>query len=495
MSIEIILADPNKAMRHSLRALLAREPDLAVVAEAADAKTTLNLVRQLTPHLVIIDGALLDLRGLDLIRQIISESPGLKIIALSTFSDRRLALNILKAGASAYLLKDALFDELPRAVRLVLAHKICLSQSISDIVLPDYVGVLRESEAQFRTVFERAPFGTALLDQTGRLLQTNAAFQEMLGYGRDELQNMSFFTLAHPEDVAQCRRRFHELIRGKPGLFSMEQRYYRQDGRLVWGRLTVTLMPAGEDRPGTALAITQDISARKETEREIRAYQKQLRAMASELSLIEARERRTLATDLHDHVGQILALTQIKLGEVRQSVSGAAAAPLEEARRLLEQTIKATRLLTFELSPPVLYDLGLEAAVEWFGENLQEQSNLQVTVEREGEPLPLGSETQVLLFKIVRELMLNAAKHSGAPHLRVGISRPDGHLRIDVEDDGVGFDHRELAGAVSKPRSFGLFSVRERLQRLQGRLEVDSAPGRGTRVSILAPLGSPLSDG
>ena len=86
MSIEIILADPNKAMRHSLRALLEREPDLAVVAEAADAKTTINLVRQLTPQLVIIDGALLDLRGLDLIRQIISESPDLKIIALATFS-------------------------------------------------------------------------------------------------------------------------------------------------------------------------------------------------------------------------------------------------------------------------------------------------------------------------------------------------------------------------------------------------------------------------
>jgi PAS domain S-box-containing protein len=444
--------------------------------------------------MVIIDGSLLDLQGLDLIRQIITESPGLKVITLSIFSDRRLALNILKAGASSYLLKDFLFDELPQAIQTVLAHKIYLGQGVSDIVLSDYVGVLRESEAQFRTVFKQAPFGIALLDQGGRLLETNAAFQEMLDYTRDELQNMSFFNFAHPEDVAACRRLFHELVRGKQGLIEMEERYFRKDGRPVWGRLTMTMMPAGEEKPKVALAITEDISGRKEIEAEIKAYQKQLRAMAAELSLIEERERRTLATDLHDHVGQILALAQIKLGEVRQALAGPPAATLDEARQLLEQTIKSTRLLTFELSPPVLYDLGLEAAVEWFGETLQEQSNLQVTVEKEGEPLPFQSDTQVLLFKIVRELMLNAAKHAGAPHLRVDIRRQDGRLRIDVEDDGVGFDRRQLDGPAGKPLSFGLFSVRERLKRIQGRLEVDSVPGRGTRVSILAPLGPLLGD-
>jgi PAS domain S-box-containing protein len=263
MSIEIILADPNKAMRRRLRALLEREPDLAVVAETAGAKTTLNLVRQLSPQILIIDGALLDLQGGDLLRRLISESPGLKVITLASFSDRRLALNLFQAGASAYLLKDSLFDELPRAIRLALANRICLGQGVSDLVLSDYVGVLRESEAQFRTMFERAPFGTALLDQAGRLLQTNAAFQEMLGYRGDELQHMSFFIFAHPEDMAHCRLLFQELMQGKHACFEMEPRFYRQDGRLVWGRLTVTLMPTGEEKPRIALALVEDISAQK----------------------------------------------------------------------------------------------------------------------------------------------------------------------------------------------------------------------------------------
>jgi PAS domain S-box-containing protein len=493
MSIEIILADENRAMRRSLRDLIEKDPGLSVAAEAADGKTAVNLVRELSPQLVIIDADLLGSRGIDLIRQMLSAAPDLKVIALSILSDRRLALNILKAGASAYLLKDCLFDELSPAIQMVLAHKVYLSQGLSDIVLNDYVGILRESEAQFRTVFEHAPFGIVLLDQDGRFLETNAAFQDMLGYSHDDLHYRSFFNFAHPGDAAYCRKLFEELILGQRGRFELDEKFLRQDGRQVWGRLTVTPMPAGEDRPKLALAITADISDRKETEEEIKTYQKQLRAMASELSLIEERERRTLATDLHDHVGQILALAQIKLGELRQSAA-ALAAPLDEIRQLLEQTIKATRLLTFELSPPVLYDLGFEAAVEWFGENLEEQYNLQVSVQKEAPLLPLGQVSQVLLFKIVRELMINAAKHAEASHLKVDIRREDDRLRVEVADDGVGFNPQQVEGSANKSRSFGLFSVRERLQRIRGRLEVESAPGQGTRISILAPLGSELQE-
>lgn len=489
MSIDLILADEDQARRRTLRTLLAKEPDLAVVAEATDAQTALNLVRQLSPQMLIINGSLLDHRGLDSLRQLISQSPDLKVIALSTLSDRRLALDTLKAGASAYLLQDYWGDELPQAIRAVLARKIYLGQGVSDLVLGDYVQVLRDSEAQFRTVFEAAPFGIALLDQGGRLLETNATFQEMLGSSREELLSQSFFNFAHPEDVAHCHQLFEELSLGRRSHLSMEVRYLRKDGRLLWGLLIVALMPAGAEKPNFALVISEDISARKETEEALRAYQQQLRAMASELSWLEARERLTLATDLHDHVAQILALAQIKLGELRHfAATPTATAPLDEIRQLIEQTIKATRLLTFELSPPVLDDLGFEAALKWFGENLQKQSHLQVAVQHEGAPLPLGSEARVLLFRIVQELMINAAKHAGGSQLRVHIRREGDHLRIDVEDDGVGLDRRQIEGPQNQPRSFGLCKVRERLKLIQGRLEVESIPGRGARVSILTPL-------
>jgi signal transduction histidine kinase len=211
--------------------------------------------------------------------------------------------------------------------------------------------------------------------------------------------------------------------------------------------------------------------------------------LASEISLIEARERRRLATDLHDHIGQTLALAQIKLGEFKEVAAAAdMTESLIEVRQLVDQAVKSSRTLTFELSPPILYDLGFEAAVEWFGDYLQEHHSLQVAVKLDTHYKPMGNETVVLLFQMVRELMLNAAKHARARRIEVEIRREGDNLLIDVVDDGVGFDRERLASTREQPRSFGLFSVRERIECIGGSLGIDSRPGRGTRISLIVPV-------
>jgi PAS domain S-box-containing protein len=489
MSIKILLADDHQVVRQGLHALLEREPDMEVVAEAADAETTIRLARELLPQVVIMDAALPGMLGLDIVRQLLGEFPGVKVIALSMHSDRRVALNMLKAGASAYLLKDCAFEELARAIRDVMANRTYLSPGVSDIVIKEYIEALRESEARFRTIFECATIGIALLDMEGRLLETNPVFQEMLGYSRDELQNMVFCLFAHPEDAGPCMNLFHEVAAKKRESYRMEKRYIRKDGRTVWSSLTLSRVRCAVGESRFAIAMVEDITERKEAEERIRAYQEQLRSLASELSLLEERERRSLATDLHDQIGQILALAQIKMGELRKAAaSSPLVGPLDEVRHLIEQTIKTTRSLTFELSPPILYDLGFEAAVEWFGEHLQDQRHLQVEVMKDNQPRPIDSETRVLLFKAVRELMINAAKHAQAQHLQVAITREGKDLLIKVMDDGVGFDVAQIEAPSVKTRGFGLFSIRERLQHIGGRLQVDSEPGRGTKITLTVPL-------
>lgn len=489
MSIKVLIAEEQQDIRQGLHALLAREPDISVVAEAPDSPSAIHLVRELAPHVVIVDVSAPHLKGFDTIYQILDEYPRVKIIAVSTLADRRVALNMLKAGASAYLLKDCGPEELAQAIREVMAKKIYLSPAVSDIVLKDYVEVLRESEAKFRTVFESATIGIALMDMEGRLLETSPALQEMLGYHRDEFHNMVFFKFAHPDDAAQSLKLFRQLAGGKRNSYQMDNRYLHKDGRLVWGRLTVSVVQYPVGRSPFALAMVEDINERKQAEEEIRAYQERLRSLASEISLIEEQERRTLATDLHDHIGQVLALAQIKLGELRETAANTpSAGTVDEVRQLIEQTIKATRSLTFELSPPILYELGLEAAVEWFGEHLQDQYNLLVEVTKDRQPKPMGNETQVLLFKTVRELMINAAKHAQARLLRITIARKGENLLIQVADDGVGFDPTRIERQSGRSRSFGLFSVRERLRRIGGHLQVQSQIGRGTTVALQAPI-------
>ncbi len=488
MTTTILLADEHQIVRQGLRALLEREADLEVVGEAATGPMLMPLVLDLAPELVILDLALPDLHSVEGIRQILAASPRSRIIALSIYADRRFVVNILKAGASGYLLKDCAFEELAKAIRIVQEHKTFISSALSDIVSQDYIEVLCESEARFRTIFEGANLGIALVDKAGRIVESNPALQRMLEYSPAEILNQLFTVFILPEDVSRCKALFRELVEGERDSYHGEKKYLRKDGHTAWGRLTVSPFQGAKGEDQFAVCLLEDITSQKQAEKEIRTYQEQLRSVASELSLMEERERRRLATDLHDHVGQILALAQIKLGAMRASAASThLVEPLDEVRRLIEQTIQYTRSLTFELSPPILYDLGFEAAVEWLAELMQEQHGLTIKVETDRSTKPMGDEIRVILFQTVRDLLTNLVKQGYAKHIRVFMARRDGSLEVKVEDDGLGLRsaaHLSLDG----PNGFNMFSIQERLKYLGGNLEVESEQGWGTRVTLRVPL-------
>ncbi|MFZ5452610.1 MAG: PAS domain S-box protein [Thermodesulfobacteriota bacterium] len=488
MSIKVLLADPHSLVRQGLYTLLSGEKDIEVVAEAEDGQATISLTQKLSPHVVVMDVTMPDVSAIDITRRVLANSPAVKIIALSTHADRRFALNMLKTGASAFLLKDCVFEELARAVREVAANKTYLGAGVSELVIKEYIMALRESETRSRAIFEGATTGIALLDLQGRLVESNPALQEMLGFSREELRNLSFTMVLPPDEGVTYQKLLQQLVKGNRTVFTLDSRLVPRHGRMIWGRFTVSLVKTGTGENQFAVAMVENLTPQREAEEKIRNYQEQLRSLASQLSLAEERERRILATELHDHIGQILALTQIKLGSLRDKAANTdLEVPVNEVRDLVEQVIKSTRSLTFEISPPILYELGLEAALEWFGEHLQEQHGILVDVRTDAEPKPLGNETRVLLFKVVRELMLNSVKHGRANNLRVVLGRDNHNLTIEVADDGVGFTPTP-SGSEIKTGGFGLFSIRERLQHLDGRLQVDSAPGQGTRVSLLIPL-------
>jgi two-component system response regulator NreC len=137
--IKVVLADDHQIVRHGLRSLLSAEPDIKVVGEADNGRAVVRLVQELSPQVVIMDISMPDLNGIEATRQILSDSSGVKVIALSMHSDSLFVLNMFKAGASGYLLKDCALEELVKAVRTVMNRKIYLSPSISDIVIKDFV--------------------------------------------------------------------------------------------------------------------------------------------------------------------------------------------------------------------------------------------------------------------------------------------------------------------------------------------------------------------
>ena len=147
MSIKVLIADDHQIMREGLRALLEKEFDIQVLGEADDGRMILRMARELEPDVIIMDVAMPDLNGIEATRQIVGELPGVKIIALSMHDDRRFVLNMLKAGAAGYMLKDCAFKDLAKAIRVVMSHKTFLSPEVADIVVQDYLSTNQPAES------------------------------------------------------------------------------------------------------------------------------------------------------------------------------------------------------------------------------------------------------------------------------------------------------------------------------------------------------------
>ncbi len=217
----------------------------------------------------------------------------------------------------------------------------------------------------------------------------------------------------------------------------------------------------------------------------ITEYQAQLRSLASELALTSERERRQIAQELHDQIGQNLAAIKFKLGLLKQTSQDKA---LDESLALLERTIQSSRNLTYELSPPVLHELGLCAALEWLVHQLRANFGIAGQFFDDLLPKPLSDDLRIVLFQAVRELLTNVGKHSRANMARVSAKVVAGELCLEVVDDGVGFDPGLYRTLRQGTNGMGLFSVRERMAHLETRMEIISAPGQGTRVILHAPL-------
>src|SRR5688500_1752897 len=219
--------------------------------------------------------------------------------------------------------------------------------------------------------------------------------------------------------------------------------------------------------------------------------QDQLRALAADLSLAEQRERRRLATELHDYLAQLLVLSRLKLGQARQGLSEARSVErLKEADELVNQCLTYTRTLMAELSRPVRKECGLPVALKWLAEKMQ-RHELQVEVLLEPESLPLPEPQGVLLFQSVRELVMNVVKHAQTSRATISLgTTSDGAVRLTVSDAGCGFEPAVSGEGTQRPIHFGLFSIRERMEALGGRFELQSVPGKGTRATLVLPAAS-----
>ena len=347
---------------------------------------------------------------------------------------------------------------------------------------------LQRTETGFREMLTTIAEAILMTDANGRIVFANEMAAKMFGYATDELQGLSVDALV-PERLRGRHTRHRSEFMVAPSTRRMGRDVpllgLRKDG----GEFPLEVVLGSMQQEGGPLVMSfiSDITGRQEAEKKLRDYRDKLQHMAFDAALAEERERRRIAADLHDRIGQSLALAQITLTSVRDTITGAPRAAIDQAVALLAQSATDTRTLIFDLSPPILHDLGFKAALSWLVEDLQKRHGIAVTISDDGADDALDDASATLLFRSVRELLLNVFKHAQTPRATVSLRQEERLFQIDVEDEGVGFDPNDI-GSSSGPGGFGLFSVREQIGRLGGNMEVTSAPRQGTRVRIRVPV-------
>jgi signal transduction histidine kinase len=239
----------------------------------------------------------------------------------------------------------------------------------------------------------------------------------------------------------------------------------------------------------TNIELKQEIAERRRVEKELLGYQRQLRSLAHELSLVEEKQRRKIATNLHDNISQSLMIIKSSLDRLVTARSVKQVRhKLKEIQSYIMDIIQRTRSMTFEISPPVLYELGLEPAVEWLAERFQEQHGIACEFQDDGKPKPINEDWRCILFQSTRELLVNTRKHANASKVVISTCKDGRHVKITVKDNGVGFDPSILDEKIAKNEGFGLFNLRQRLTHLRGKIEIASEEGQGTKITISAPI-------
>ena len=264
---------------------------------------------------------------------------------------------------------------------------------------------------------------------------------------------------------------------------------YRAEGDRILG-VVITFADISEAKRAAEEEIKAKAAANKKLEQRVRERTEELARLSRELALAEVRERQTIARDLHDGLGQQLNAASIKLDTLRSGDGkNPSRASLDEIATLLDGITGEMRSLTAQLNPPVLEQLGLVPAIEWLGEQMRKMYRLDIDFTDDRLPKPLESVTASIVFRAVRELLINVARHSGVKHAQIAARCTDGHLTLEVSDQGAGFSSSGTAAKSSL--GLGLAATRERIAHIGGTITIESEPGRGTTATIQVPMSHP----
>ncbi|MCF7972482.1 MAG: PAS domain S-box protein [Phycisphaerae bacterium] len=345
-------------------------------------------------------------------------------------------------------------------------------------------------------LMETSPVGIVMTDAAGLIQFANAPAEHILGLTTEEIMGRTHNDIKwHITDydgnpMPDEHLPFSLVRNNRLPVYGIRHAIAWPDGRRTLLSVNATPLLDPEGKFTGMVSSVEDVTQRVQAEKKVLQYQNQLRALVSQLTLSEERERKRLAVELHDGICQSLAMAKLKVDEQLMNHSPSAIQDLLQGmQQTLVSIINDTRSLTNNLGTPLLQQMGLHVAIEkWLDTEITAKHGIKTQVIDEGVPKTLNDNTKALLFRAVRELATNVVKHAQAQTLTVTLGARDDELHLITVDDGRGFDYPALTEQDFSQGGYGLFSIHERITYVGGDMSIDSSPGKGTRILLRLPL-------
>lgn len=343
----------------------------------------------------------------------------------------------------------------------------------------------RASKKRFETIFNQSSLGKKIIDSDLRIIKVNQALIDNLQYSEKELLGANIIDLSHPDFKDNWEVLRDELWNNDRLSFSIDTCLIKKDKSTVWCHVTSIIF---EDNGKTlGYTVIEDISERKRLEQVEKDYQEKKLVIQQEAEIVKAilntqeKERARIAEGLHNSLGQLLFAAQIELNQIYfRNHSENDLSALKRTEELLQKSIQECRMISHQLMPAILHDFGLKAAIEGICNDMSGSVNFTCNIRLWNDKNDKYFE--IIVYRLVQELILNICKHSQATYGSVSIEENEENVIITVKDNGRGFD---LEGAQG--RGIGLYSIRNNVTLLKGNVQIQSTLGKGTVITISLP--------
>lgn len=363
-------------------------------------------------------------------------------------------------------------------------HFVGFQEDITDRVQAERS--LRESEAKYSTLVESSLTGIYVI-QDERLIYVNRKLAELFGYTPEELQGMAFGNLVHPSQRESLTARWTAQSAAEEEECSHLLKGVRKDGQVIYCRKVCSPIEFGGRE--ALLGNLMDVTREQLLTQQVTESHEKLQRMTERLLDVEEREKKRVAADLHDSIGQYLNTLRMGLQGIDFSICGGAKQrgqiePCVELRALTEEAIEEVRRIAADLRPAMLDDLGILATIKWFCRRTRSlHPGLSVESTLEADEAAIPEPLKIVIYRVLQEALSNAAKYAEADTLTVRLTRSPEHLELEVTDNGRGFDPANTVRDPAQPNGFGLLSMRERVTLSRGNFSIQSSPGSGTRIT------------